>query len=852
MDNDDLSAIEKEVSTKLGALVSEGIKNIFDDACIIVHDFKKLKSSYNFITHAMREIRSAIKDDVGLHIASVRVDLNKYPKTEKLENGKKKEVLSDNGKIQAICDALDISLTEEQTKFWKNGFHSLAHRKGLQKSKEVDKEFIDQVWKPFLVVLRKTLVGIEEAFSEYYKQAEIIARKPTKKNVGVLLQKIPNDPHIRDHFFKSAEDPDWLELLEKNSIFYEPTDIIEHEEGSISFPYWPATDFLKKLAANKLLPEEKITLIEDIIGKIPECDNPSVNRQIIEVLLELPAQNSSNLVSRIKKIIDGKYFYSWPTEISALIIRLQKGEFHEAANEIIHHLVFDKRFDEFLDDRYTFSSSDMRLYYIDEMHKVIASSKRTKPETIVFDLFSDRLFDTLSKSFEGSETEGYYTKYWQQPFYEKERGGEILEVFTSCCTVSANMLVAKNKKFARYVIKTLLEKNKSPQWDIVKRLILYLLEKNPVKHYETIRQELASELEKDEELRSLNAQNSGGFVVYKSLYSDEDLAKLSPAEIIQIILKYDGLKKSFLGEEPCRHGLMEAVERQAQKRPDDFLNSAKEIKKLSDSDISSILYAISRIEDNESIKNKNGLIELGHWFITERYQDASENVRRNFAHSMENILRRIYVPNASPIACNSKSWKILTTIMNDPMGLSILDSSRKDKFYNLANHAINTPSTEAFECLLNTYFVPGIKYATLRDDKDFEAFKTFMEEEISKNNDPAFRWVCGEYINSFLCLDEQWTKETLQPLLFDKSNDDAWQAFVAGMLTQKYVCNDVFKEHYSQAVDLVSEQSDEDEDPDNFSIENGLARHMSFVYCSHNKETIDDENTITYKIFTQG
>lgn len=119
------------------------------------------------------------------------------------------------------------------------------------------------------------------------------------------------------YFFKKLASPDWIRPLWERGMFTTPF-MIEKHEGGISFPFWPESEYLARMAS--LDPE---TVIE-VILKIPETDNERIHQDYVDAALNMPLDFAAKIAANeIKWIQKSQYLYLLlPEKLGRLVTKL--------------------------------------------------------------------------------------------------------------------------------------------------------------------------------------------------------------------------------------------------------------------------------------------------------------------------------------------------------------------------------------------------------------------------------------------------------------------------------------------------------------------------------------------------
>ena len=96
------------------------------------------------------------------------------------------------------------------------------------------------------------------------------------------------------YFFVHASDPSWISVLREREHFADPPNIDVSEDGRADRPppWWPMR-FLSRAATSA--PDEVLAIIKEL----PESDNPQMHEGILDIALQLPDEQSAQLLTEV-------------------------------------------------------------------------------------------------------------------------------------------------------------------------------------------------------------------------------------------------------------------------------------------------------------------------------------------------------------------------------------------------------------------------------------------------------------------------------------------------------------------------------------------------------------------------
>ena len=159
-------------------------------------------------------------------------------------------------------------------------------------------------------------------------------KTPTPEQVERAIALIVH-PQQSSYFFNHLQNPQWISPLKKKGVFKNPPQAIhDSSEGTVSFPAWPESSYLARMAQH----EPKVVL--EIANSI-ETENPRIHRDFVEAALQMPPEEAVKLVAKVKTWIESPYssFALLPDKVGALIVHLAKGGRVKEALELARSLL---------------------------------------------------------------------------------------------------------------------------------------------------------------------------------------------------------------------------------------------------------------------------------------------------------------------------------------------------------------------------------------------------------------------------------------------------------------------------------------------------------------------------------
>ncbi len=831
--------LEKKVSGLLEIVAGKGIREFYEDSCNILSR-EDLSAPEKAVGNFLREIQSALFS-ITVSLAKLDTDLTKF---------KSDGELNQTGQIDLVIDYFKLCLDPGQIKFWKDlNLHKLAHRSGLKANKKISDEFIKNIWIPYSEIILEFLECINKAFLEYYERLEHLAKHPSKENRDTLLQKTPNNPHLRDHFFEKIDDfHTWLPLLKSKGVFEDVPSEYVGEDGYLVTEPWPPLKFLIRIIG-ETQDKKILTSVAEITSSIPDTDNFRVNDDILILAGKLPAQLSSKyLISRTKAALENKGLYTMGEKVSSFLLKLNEGGFKKDLLEISEKVIFDKKLNPFFEE--SSIRNNMNFYSYNGLLGTLSSLNDIE----IFKLFLNRVLEGLVLSFKDNKTEKYHTIYWKHAFKDEVEKNKLILMYVSKLSLAAKNLISSGKATTNELIEFLAEANRIDDWYIINALILDLLEGSDEQINENLKSEIHEKLCDYENNRRERRGPEATTVTHVSPYSNDELSVLSAKDVIEMLEKFDGPIEDFIYGNPSRKGLIQNIDHQIKQRPLEFAKYLEAFKKLTNTDYACLIYSFYQAEFELEEDFEKNFLSLVNEFSEKRYDLSILDDKYNFSRCVFRIFRKTYNSPDNYLHMESIAFKVLDKIVKDKsIGSAIVSSTREERFYEMANHSINTPSIEALKCLIECYLTPSTKWKDIRKRQDFNIFKSYILRIVQAEESAPFRFMIGKKIHSLLGIGEQWFNDDLKKFILNKDRNEPWEAFVAGMMAQNIICNDVLDNVYRDAIHYVNteEYLSNHQEQDDFAIENGIGRHISFYYCQLDNQHCTEDSLTNY-IFVHG
>ena len=134
-------------------------------------------------------------------------------------------------------------------------------------------------------------------------------------------------------FFVHASDPSWIAILRERGYFANPPNAAVSEDGQVSTPPWWPMRFLSRAAT--LAPDEVLAIVKEL----PESDNPQIHERILDIALQLPGEQSAQLLPEVLRYArySGQHL---PHRFPDLLVHWTNEGQIEAALELAKRIVY--------------------------------------------------------------------------------------------------------------------------------------------------------------------------------------------------------------------------------------------------------------------------------------------------------------------------------------------------------------------------------------------------------------------------------------------------------------------------------------------------------------------------------
>jgi hypothetical protein len=301
-------------------------------------------------------------------------------------------------------------------------------------------------------------------------------KTPTPEQIDRTVVLLAQREHLR-HFFDRLENPEWLVPLEKKGYFKSPPPPIRDEsKGTVSFPQWPESGYLARMA--KLAPEK----VASILRAIPDTENIRVHDDFADAALEMPAELAAEFVPNAIKWIQAPFHALLPEKLGALLSRLALSGEVDSALELAKAVLAiraDPRKKEKVTEENKFPPfpEPNPLFDLWTYRNIMERDIRnllTAAEARALKLLCDLLEDAVSLSQRADEGKGPddYSYIWRpsidNPRYTVD---DLRGVLISAVRDAAQQLGQQNPAIVPQLIQDLEDR----KWRVFRRIALHVL-----------------------------------------------------------------------------------------------------------------------------------------------------------------------------------------------------------------------------------------------------------------------------------------------------------------------------------------------------------------------------------------
>ena len=299
---------------------------------------------------------------------------------------------------------------------------------------------------------------------------------PTPEKVDQAIDAMQKLAANYIYFFERNDSPDWIEPLAAKGFFKQPEPPVDHDDGMRSFPVWPESQYLARMAPKA--PE----LVTTTFLSIPVTQNIFIHGDIVDAACALPGAQAAQLSAAERKWIrsQGGLFWLLPHRYADLVVHLAEvGQADEAYRlaRILLEVLPDPRFADASDEerRYLEPLARMPQWDYQETAKKLAQTLQALDPMRTLRLFAGLLQDamTLAEPTVGDDQSDH--SYIWRPAVEDHAQNlpehSIRDVLVAATREIAAATVAADARATQTVVAELESRMRS----IFRRIALYLL-----------------------------------------------------------------------------------------------------------------------------------------------------------------------------------------------------------------------------------------------------------------------------------------------------------------------------------------------------------------------------------------
>jgi hypothetical protein len=312
------------------------------------------------------------------------------------------------------------------------------------------------------------------AFNDLLTECDhLLKLEPTEENLNRFSQLV-QDPTLHQYAFYHLSDPAWiLPLSTRNFFSVPPAPIRDEESKSISFPFWPESQYLVRMA--HVVP----TTVSEVIQNIPLNENPSVINDLLKIATLLPASLAARWVGRAIEWFDQHNDLSLLNEnLGQLISHLTEGGEVKTAVSLARSVLAvlpDPRAEEKRREQFSLPLDPRpRLHLLDyqrllkKVYPKLVSAAGMDALILLCDLLEESI---LLKRGSGEEQQTEDYSYIWHPDIESNHDHSVSNPLVSAVRDAALQIARGSSVSVIEIVQTL----EGRRWRIFQRLALYLL-----------------------------------------------------------------------------------------------------------------------------------------------------------------------------------------------------------------------------------------------------------------------------------------------------------------------------------------------------------------------------------------
>lgn len=621
-----------------------------------------------------------------------------------------------------------------------------------------------------------------------------------------LIQKIQNkikmDRATYVHFFSSLNDPVWVLPLLSAGFFKSPEPPIR-EDGYISFPIWPESQYLVRVADKA---QNEVILA---LRAIPDdIENQRVIEDYVQILLKLDPAKAVRFTSNIVKFLDVPIPLRVPDYVADLVVGFAQNGYTKAALQITEALLEvkpDPKAKDLKKIKPEFLLLEPQIKYRDYEYeriikKITPALAENAPEDSVV-LYSVLLesaikykkpeftfnFDSEDDSTEDDFTEDYST-IWRpdvssprHSYTDQPRQGLITAIL-DCLTIVLQSSRSNGEKL------DLMKETAIRKYKVFGRIVEYVLrDYKDAKSFKIFYKYLAKQVDPinssivfSEEPYDLKNDSGTTYEELASLSDDELVDKLKTHQKTDVMVFWHNSVADFLTT-------------LIKNNPSRYVKLADLFKSLNSEFINAFISAITEVMDDLNEQDLLRVLNLGNT-ASKRSEDSEVTENQYLEWSRMSFARFLYKlvaqrPDKSDYISYEKNiGSVLDSILiltRDEQPSVEHEKKYGSNNMDSATLAINTTRGEAMHALSRLLLWVGRNEPKNKDIlvKIYSEYDWHLN--ISNDPSPAIRSVYGQWLPWIWNLNKEWTSANLQKILSeDHLGDSAWNAYIT--LTQAF------------------------------------------------------------------
>jgi len=301
---------------------------------------------------------------------------------------------------------------------------------------------------------------------------------PTPERVEQAIAEIHKRHANYVYFFERNQSPDWIEPLAAKGFFKHPIAPEDHGDGSRSFPIWPESQYLVRMAPKA--PE----LVTNTLLGVPYTENVFIHGDIVAAALALPGPQAAALSAAERKWIRSQRQLLWllPHRHADLVVHLaEEGEVEEAFRlaQTLLEVLPDPRWATAKDEERLFVSKEtlarMTQWDYQEAVRKIAPALQAGDPLRTIKLFADLLQNAMSIAEPPRENDYSDNSYVWRPAIEHHAQNQpdhsIRDVLVAATRDSAEAAGRTNPEDIPRVVDELESRKRA----VFRRIALHLL-----------------------------------------------------------------------------------------------------------------------------------------------------------------------------------------------------------------------------------------------------------------------------------------------------------------------------------------------------------------------------------------